>query len=99
MSRKSKNKIEDVEEASEELFDTSNMRIIAPSGKPPFQLESTDPDDVTEWALKIAKSGPYTMNAIIYWVRYFHEIWSPEHKAIAAFLKEKSESLGIPYVK
>lgn len=94
-----KNIIKDIEETSEEAFDARTMRIIAPAGKPPYQLESTDPDDIVEWAQKIVKAGPYTMNAVIYWLRYFHEIWSPEHKLIASFLKEKSEELGIPYVK
>lgn len=94
-----KKKIEETEEVSEEIeFDVTKMRVIAPAGKPPFDLDGTEPEDIIEWAQKIAGSGPYTMNAVIYWLRYFHETWSPEHKVIAQFLKEKSTDLGIPYI-
>lgn len=73
-------------------------KITAPRGTPPFLLESTDPTEIDNWAKKIAKTGPYAMNAIMYWVRYSYETSTEEHKVITSYLKESSKRLGIQYI-
>jgi hypothetical protein len=83
---------------SEQEIKTIN-KIMTPAGRPPVLLESTDPSDIDSWAKEIAKTGPYTMNAIMYWVRYSYETFSEEHKVITKYLQESSKRLGITYIK
>lgn len=80
------------------LDDKYKSKIMIPSGRPPVLLESTDPTEVDKWARKIAKSGPYAMNAIMYWVRYSYGTGTKEWKVITQYLKESSKRLGIQYI-
>jgi hypothetical protein len=100
-SRKEKNgeQILENREAPVSIFDISKMKITTPAGRPPVELESTLPEHIDEWALAISKTGPYTINAIQYWVRYFHETWSPEYRLICDYLREASPRLKIPYIR
>lgn len=75
----------------------STMRITTPAGRPPIALEGTLPEQIDDWALALTKDGRYTINALQYWVRYFYEIPSQEHKLICQYLKENGDRLGIPY--
>lgn len=83
---------------SNEEFSTLRHKITTPAGRPPFELEGTEPSLIDEWAKKIAASGPYTINAIQYWVRYFYGTGTPEHKVIRQYLKESATRLKIPYI-
>ena len=81
-----------------ELENITSQKIIVPAGRPPFLLESTDPKEIDQWARKIAKSGPYAMNAIMYWVRYSYDVNSKESKVITSYLRESSKRLKISYI-
>lgn len=83
---------------SNEELNTERHRITTPRGRPPFVLESTDPAEIDIWAKKIAKTGPYTMNAIMYWVRYSFDSFSKEYKLITSYLKESAKKLDIVYI-
>lgn len=73
-------------------------KITTPRGAPPFLLEGTDPAEIDIWAKKIAKTGPFAMNAIMYWVRYSYETSSKEYKVITSYLRESAKRLGIQYI-
>ena len=81
-----------------QIESTGKQKIITPAGRPPYILESTDPKEVDKWAIKSAKSGPYAMNAIMYWVRYSYNVNSKEYKVITSYLQESSKRLKIPYI-
>jgi hypothetical protein len=60
------------------------QKIATPAGKPPHELKGTSRKEVEDWCEKTRRTGLddgkrfYTKRALIYWLRYFFEMFSPE---------------------
>ena len=62
-------------------------RILAPAGNCPHRLSGTDPESIDEWVVKVrntfaAKRDFLTMKGVIYFVRHFYNMDSPEYKTV-----------------
>lgn len=59
-------------------------KIATPAGKPPHELKGTSRKEVEDWAEKTRRTGLdqgkrfYTKRALIYWLRYFFEMFSDD---------------------
>lgn len=78
--------------------------ITAPAGKCPHKLDSTNPEDIDAWANKVRNSFSneskfLTLSGLIYFVRHFYEMFSPEYQMVKDHLEtslghERSYGLG-----
>lgn len=67
-------------------YDPRLLRISTPAGECPHKLKGTDCDTVQEWAEQVRAAGRengryYTVHALVYFVRHFFDLGSPEHAA------------------
>ncbi len=67
--------------------------VIAPAGKCPYPLKSTDKEAVIAWTNKLREFGAergdyFSTSAIQYYARYFYDIFSDEYKQVAAIVEE-----------
>lgn len=68
-------------------------RIVStPAGEPPFSPKGSSDREVIEWANKIKEWGrsygeEYSTEAIIYWCRYFWDMFSEEFSRISLVLR------------
>ena len=59
--------------------------VIAPAGKCPIKLESTDDEDILKWAQEIRdyrSDVSMSNDALKYWVQYSFNIQTPEWKYV-----------------
>lgn len=91
------NRKEEDQKLAEELKNITSY-IIAPAGKPPYDLEGTDIDSVRDWVLKIRTTGNHSVQSCTYWVRYFYDInfQKEEYKAVAKIIRDNKEEFGLP---
>ena len=80
----------------EEIKVSMYSQIATPSGKCPADLKSTKMKDVRIWmdAVNkrcIEKNEILTEEAYLYYVRYFHSIFSEEYKIVEKQIKKYSE--------
>jgi len=72
--------------------------IIAPAGKPPYDLEGDDQESVTDWVGKIKSTGNHSVQSCQYWVKYFFDPFEQKEqwKAVRALIKDNYKDLGLP---
>ncbi len=58
--------------------------VLIPAGKPPTPLRSGSDEHIVEWctACQGPHEGMLTNMGLKYWVRYFCDVFDPEHKRI-----------------
>jgi hypothetical protein len=61
--------------------------VLAPAGSCPHRLSGTDTESIDEWVVKVrntfgAKREFLTMKGVIYFVRHFYDMSSPEYKTV-----------------
>lgn len=66
--------------------------IVAPAGKCPHRLESTEPQEVDEWVDKVrsyfkSKGQFLTLNGLIYFVNEFYHMFGPEYPIVRSYLE------------
>lgn len=71
--------------------------IVAPAGKPPYDLEGNDYDSVRDWVLKIRQLGNHTVQSCTYWVRYFYDInfQREDYNKVKQIIKENASDFGL----
>lgn len=96
--QKAKRKEED-QKLAESLKNVTSY-IIAPAGKPPYDLEGTDMQSIEDWVSKIKGTGNHTVQSCQYWVRYFYDMSNPDtkkqYKEVCAKILINHTELGIP---
>ena len=72
--------------------------IIAPAGKPTYDLEGDDYESVKDWVLKLKASDSHTVQSCQYWVRYFYDPFQQkeQYKAVRQIIADNHETFGIP---
>ena len=93
---KAKRKAED-EALAKQLRNVKNW-IIAPSGKPTFDLEGDDYESVAAWVGKLKKTDAHTVQSCQYWVKYFFDPFEQKDqwKAVRNMIEDNHETFGIP---
>ena len=72
--------------------------IIAPAGKPTYDLEGDDFESVKDWVLKLKASDSHTVQSCQYWVRYFYDPFGQkeQYKTVRQIIMDNHETFGIP---
>ena len=72
--------------------------IIAPAGKPTYDLEGDDLESVQDWVSKLKASAPHTVQSCQYWVKYFFDPFEQKEqwKAVKKIIADNHETFGIP---
>jgi len=76
---------------SKQMCGCSCLLILAPAGKCPVRLQSTDPDHVADWAKNVLSAGHqegkhFAPSAIRYFARTFYDIGSPDYNEVVNIL-------------
>ena len=72
--------------------------IIAPAGKPPYDLEGDDYDSIKSWIAKIKNTGDHTVQSCQYWVKYFYDPFQQKEQwlKVRNTIEKHCETFGIP---
>ena len=93
---KAKRRAED-EALARKLKNVTNW-IIAPAGKPTYDLEGDDFESVKNWVAKLKASDAHSVQSCQYWVRYFYDPFEQkeQYKAVRKIIADNCEEFGIP---
>ena len=93
---KAKRRAED-EALARKLNNVTNW-IIAPAGKPTFDLEGDDFESVKNWVVKLKGSAAHSVQSCQYWVRYFYDPFEQkeQYKSVRKIIADNHEEFGIP---
>lgn len=72
--------------------------IIAPAGKPTYDLEGDDLESVRDWVSKLKASDAHTVQSCQYWVKYFFDPFEQKEqwKSVRKIIADNYETFGIP---
>ena len=72
--------------------------IIAPAGKPTYDLEGDDLESVKDWVSKLKAVDAHTVQSCQYWVKYFFDPFEQKEqwKAVRKIIVDNHEAFGIP---
>ena len=94
--QKAKRRAED-EALAKQLRNVKNW-IVAPAGKPTFDLEGDDYDSVSDWVSKLKSNDAHTVQSCQYWVKYFYDPFQQRDQwlAVRKLIEDNHEAFGIP---
>ena len=97
LSDEQKVKRREEDQAMADRLNNITTWIIAPAGKPPYDLEGNDYDSVRDWVLKIKELGNHTVQSCSYWVRYFYDMnmQKEDYKKVTQIIKENAKDFGV----